>query len=158
MIHLCQADHSPPSDAEVKNVWSIPWLPPYVFMAWCSVKLRVNVTFTFLRLFFVCLFVVLEDTCLTNACPTSLHRIIGVDVHTLLTQIEFLTHTTSVEPKFICSDSCWTLYCLKRGETMNEVSNRTYCRFNTGRHYKVKGKVVHGAYLSTMLRRHLLLN
>jgi hypothetical protein len=33
-----EADYSPPFSAEVKNVWSIPPLPQYVFMAWCSVK------------------------------------------------------------------------------------------------------------------------
>jgi hypothetical protein len=33
-----EADHSPPSSAEVKNAWSYNSTPQYVFMAWCSVK------------------------------------------------------------------------------------------------------------------------
>jgi hypothetical protein len=37
-----QADHLPPSSAEVKNVWSYTTLPPYVFMAWCLMKHRIN--------------------------------------------------------------------------------------------------------------------
>jgi hypothetical protein len=34
-----EADHSPPSSAEVKNAWILR-LPQYVFMAWCLVKHR----------------------------------------------------------------------------------------------------------------------
>jgi hypothetical protein len=33
-----EADHSPPSSAEVKNTWSYTSVPQYAFMAWCSVK------------------------------------------------------------------------------------------------------------------------
>jgi hypothetical protein len=33
-------DHSPPSSAEVKNVWSYTSIHPYVFMVWCLVKDR----------------------------------------------------------------------------------------------------------------------
>jgi hypothetical protein len=33
-----EADHSLPSIAEVKNVWSYTSSPQYAFMAWCSVK------------------------------------------------------------------------------------------------------------------------
>jgi hypothetical protein len=40
-----EADHSPPSSAEIKNVWSISPLPQYVFMVWCLVKHRDNFTF-----------------------------------------------------------------------------------------------------------------
>jgi hypothetical protein len=43
----CEADHSPPFSAEVKNTWSYTSTPQYVFMAWCLVKLRDNFTFTF---------------------------------------------------------------------------------------------------------------
>jgi hypothetical protein len=43
----CEADHSPPSSAEVKNAWSYTSTPQYVFMAWCLVKHRDNFTFTF---------------------------------------------------------------------------------------------------------------
>jgi hypothetical protein len=32
-----EADHSPPSIAEVKNVWSCNYAPQYV-MAWCLIK------------------------------------------------------------------------------------------------------------------------
>jgi hypothetical protein len=39
-----EADHSPPSSAEVKNEWSCTSTPQYVFMAWCLVK---NRDFTF---------------------------------------------------------------------------------------------------------------
>jgi len=38
--------HSPPSSAEVKNSWSYTSIPPYVFVAWYSVKHR-NSFFTF---------------------------------------------------------------------------------------------------------------
>jgi hypothetical protein len=44
-----EADHSPPSSAEVKNVWRYTSTPPYVFMAWCLVKQRDNFTFTILK-------------------------------------------------------------------------------------------------------------
>jgi hypothetical protein len=33
-----EADHPPPSSAEVKNAWSYTSTFQYVFMAWCSVK------------------------------------------------------------------------------------------------------------------------
>jgi len=29
-----EADHSPPSSVEVKNVWSYTSIPPHVFMSW----------------------------------------------------------------------------------------------------------------------------
>jgi hypothetical protein len=41
----CEADHSPPSSAEVKNAWSYLPTPQYVFMEWCLVKHRDNFTF-----------------------------------------------------------------------------------------------------------------
>jgi hypothetical protein len=34
----CEADHSPPSSAEVKKSWSYTSTPQYTFKAWCSVK------------------------------------------------------------------------------------------------------------------------
>jgi hypothetical protein len=40
-----EADHSPPSSAEVKNAWSYTSTPQYVFVAWCLVKHRDNFTF-----------------------------------------------------------------------------------------------------------------
>jgi hypothetical protein len=39
-----EADHSRPSVAEVKNVWSYTSTPLYPLMAWCSVKHRDNFT------------------------------------------------------------------------------------------------------------------
>jgi hypothetical protein len=33
-----EADHSPPSSAEVKNAWSYTSTPVYAFKAWCLVK------------------------------------------------------------------------------------------------------------------------
>jgi hypothetical protein len=33
-----EADHSCPSNAEVKNAWSYTSTPPYAFMAWCPVR------------------------------------------------------------------------------------------------------------------------
>jgi hypothetical protein len=41
-----EADHSPPSSAEVKNTWSYTSTPPYAFTDWCLVKHRNNFTFT----------------------------------------------------------------------------------------------------------------
>jgi hypothetical protein len=41
-----EADHSPPSRAEVKNAWCYTSTPQYIFMAWCLVKHRNNFTFT----------------------------------------------------------------------------------------------------------------
>jgi hypothetical protein len=34
----CEADHSPPSSAEVKNAWSYTSSRQYAFVMWCSVK------------------------------------------------------------------------------------------------------------------------
>jgi len=33
-----EADHSPPSNAEVQNAWSYTSIPQYIFLAWCLVK------------------------------------------------------------------------------------------------------------------------
>jgi hypothetical protein len=41
-----EADHSPPSRAEVKNAWNYTSTLPYVFMVWCLVKHRANFKFT----------------------------------------------------------------------------------------------------------------
>jgi hypothetical protein len=43
-----EADHSPPSSAEVKNACSYISTPQYAFMAWCFVKHRDNFIFTLL--------------------------------------------------------------------------------------------------------------
>jgi hypothetical protein len=37
-----EADHSPPSSAEVKNAWSYTSTPQYAFMAWCLFKHRMS--------------------------------------------------------------------------------------------------------------------
>jgi hypothetical protein len=37
-----EADHSPPSSVEVKNVWSRTFIPEYLFMVWCLIKHRVR--------------------------------------------------------------------------------------------------------------------
>jgi hypothetical protein len=48
-----EADHSPPSSADVKNAWSYTFILQYVFMAWCLVKHRDN--FTFNNVLYFCL-------------------------------------------------------------------------------------------------------
>jgi hypothetical protein len=48
-----EADHRPPSSAEVKNSCSYTYSPPYVFMAWYLVKHKDNFTFTFCFMFSV---------------------------------------------------------------------------------------------------------
>jgi hypothetical protein len=35
-----EADHSPPSSAEVKNAYRYTFTPQYAFMAWCSFKVQ----------------------------------------------------------------------------------------------------------------------
>jgi hypothetical protein len=40
-----EADHSPPSNAEVKNPWNYTSIPPYVYMAWYLIKHKENFTF-----------------------------------------------------------------------------------------------------------------
>jgi hypothetical protein len=47
-----EADHSPPSSAEVKNAGSYTSTPQYVFMEWCLVKRRDN--FTFYTFMYIC--------------------------------------------------------------------------------------------------------
>jgi len=42
-----EADHLPPSNAEVKNAWAHTSSPSYVFMEWCLVKHRDKFTFTY---------------------------------------------------------------------------------------------------------------
>jgi hypothetical protein len=37
-----EADHSPPSSAQVKNAWSYTSTPQYIFMAWCLIKHRIH--------------------------------------------------------------------------------------------------------------------
>jgi hypothetical protein len=42
-----EADHSPPSSAEVKHAWSYTSVPQYVFMACCLLSIRTTLPFTF---------------------------------------------------------------------------------------------------------------
>jgi hypothetical protein len=42
-----EANHSPPSSAEINNAWKCTSTPQYVFMVWCLVKHRDNFIFTF---------------------------------------------------------------------------------------------------------------
>jgi hypothetical protein len=37
-----EADHSPPSIADVTNAWNYNSTPPYVFMVWCLVKYTIR--------------------------------------------------------------------------------------------------------------------
>jgi hypothetical protein len=34
----CEADHSPPTSAKVKNAWSYTSIPQYIFMVDCLIK------------------------------------------------------------------------------------------------------------------------
>jgi hypothetical protein len=43
-----EVDHTPLPSAEVKNTWSYPSIPPYVFMAWFLVEHRENFTLIYL--------------------------------------------------------------------------------------------------------------
>jgi hypothetical protein len=40
-----EADHTPPSSAQVKNMWSHTSILQYTFMAWCSVKARGHLSY-----------------------------------------------------------------------------------------------------------------
>jgi len=41
---VCEADHSHPSSAEVKDAWSYTFTSPYIFMVWYLVKHRDSFT------------------------------------------------------------------------------------------------------------------
>jgi hypothetical protein len=43
----CEADHSHAPRAEVKEEWSYAFTTPYIFMAWCLISTRDNLTFYF---------------------------------------------------------------------------------------------------------------
>jgi len=85
----CEADHSPPSSTKVRNVWSYTSIPPYVFMAWYSVKHRDNFTFTL---------------------PYDFHHQIKKKYNKLITLLTFLRciipHQT---PKLLKLHSAWVL-------------------------------------------------
>jgi hypothetical protein len=42
-----EVDNSPPSNVEVKKMWSYTSISSYVFMAWCLVKHRKNFVFLY---------------------------------------------------------------------------------------------------------------
>lgn len=42
-----EADHSPPSSAEIKSGLNYVSTPPHVLFAWCLIRQRDNITFTF---------------------------------------------------------------------------------------------------------------
>jgi hypothetical protein len=59
-----EADHSPPSSAEVKNAWSYTSTPQYATMAWCSVKKKKpSDNLTFLTLIYVTLKNIISLSC-----------------------------------------------------------------------------------------------
>jgi hypothetical protein len=55
-VAKAQADHSPRSSAEVKNVWCYTSTPKYVFMVRCLIKHWDNFTFTLMQIFGMGLF------------------------------------------------------------------------------------------------------
>jgi hypothetical protein len=49
----CEADHSLPSSAKVKNAWRYTFTPPYVFMVWDLVKHSNIFTFVSTKFFHI---------------------------------------------------------------------------------------------------------
>jgi hypothetical protein len=49
-----EADHSPPSSCEIKNVWSYTSVPPYFVVVWHVFQHRDTFTFAFVLLHFYC--------------------------------------------------------------------------------------------------------
>jgi hypothetical protein len=43
-VTMCEADHSPPYSAEIKNNWNYASTLTYIFMVWCLIKHRANFT------------------------------------------------------------------------------------------------------------------
>jgi hypothetical protein len=77
----CEADHSPPSSDEVKNVWSCTSTPQYAFMAWCSVKAQWQLYF-YLYLFDT------KHPCQRCRHITNNERILGLTI--ILTELALL--------------------------------------------------------------------
>jgi len=63
-----EADHSPPSGAEVKNAWSYISTRQYVFMPWCLVKHRDNFYFQILSLFLTGKMIKLGHNVMVTSC------------------------------------------------------------------------------------------
>jgi hypothetical protein len=70
-----EADHSPPSSAEVKKTWRYTSTPQYAFMAWCLVKHRDNFIYTFNfipyteGLIIIIIIIIIIDVILLNLLP-----------------------------------------------------------------------------------------
>jgi hypothetical protein len=65
-------DHSPPSTAEVKNVWCYTSIPQYVVMAWCLVKHRDNFTFTLPSIIIIIIIIIIITTTTTTTTTTTI--------------------------------------------------------------------------------------
>jgi hypothetical protein len=88
-----EADHTPPSSAKVKNVWSYTSTPLSVFMAQCLIKHRENfasLTLQLLLLFpWFCypssLFTSLTDSILTSVRLSTYHSTCTVSINLIIT-------------------------------------------------------------------------
>jgi hypothetical protein len=68
-----EADHSPPSNAEVEELrGAIPPLPQYAFIAWCLVKQRDNCTFYVCM--YVCMYVLCACVCIHTGTDIKMDR------------------------------------------------------------------------------------
>jgi hypothetical protein len=65
----------PPSIAEVKNVWSYPFISPYVFMTWCLVKYKIRLRGVILNEAQE-LYLTLLSLCLTKSHPMKAYPLI----------------------------------------------------------------------------------
>jgi hypothetical protein len=80
-----EADHSPPSIAEVKMREAISPLPQYAFMAWCSVKESTGTTLTLpycLRMFYSLVY-----NLLTNSVYMIVFRCIHITIFSPICQL-----------------------------------------------------------------------
>jgi hypothetical protein len=81
-----EADHSPPSSAEVKNAWSYTSTPQYVFMTWYLVKHRDNFTnFTFYFTHIVQKTATWNDTSCSVRCED-----VSFEQETLMFDVQFM--------------------------------------------------------------------
>jgi hypothetical protein len=88
-----EADHSPPSGAEVRNTWSYTSTPQYAFMAWCLVKAQGQLR---LRLL--------------NWCPCGDERSVTLFIHNapLWAEQYITSHYTQNRKKKKTSKSCYS--------------------------------------------------
>jgi len=68
---VCEADHSPPSSAEVENAWSYTSTPPYVSVTWYLVYILRLVTWFLLITMTTLTFILVTEV---NVSPTFLIR------------------------------------------------------------------------------------